>query len=101
MTRFEYGFTMTDTTEKADFLKSALQSGIGNFEAGDIDNIAKSLIIVGFSDTQKDTILTDTSFPAAGSCFGAAFEGFVVIGTDNSGDRTLTAAHFIGDFSRG
>jgi hypothetical protein len=101
MRRFEYRFTTTDTTEKAHFLESALQSGIGNCEARDIDNIAKGLIIVGLSGTQKDTILMDTSFPAAGSCFGAAFEGFVVIGADNSGDRTLTTAHLIGDFSRG
>ena len=101
MRRFEYRFTTTDTTEKAYFLKSALQSGIGNFEARDFDNIAKSLIIIGLGGTQKDTILTDTSFLAAGSCFGAAFEGFVVIGADNSGDRTLTAVYLISDFSRG
>jgi hypothetical protein len=49
MLRFKKGLTATNTAEKSHFLKPTAQSGIGDFDAGDSDNIAESLIIVAFS----------------------------------------------------
>ena len=86
-----------DPTVKLNFFKAMAQCPSRNWKAADIDNILKRKVIIYFSNTEKEPVVTNTSLAVVLRSGLPSNERFKLIVVKGTTDHSLTAVDFFSD----